>query len=108
MARGDAASTTSGEPLLRGIGAFACVLAFAAVAASGYHAATSAFHDQAAGPGLVAFNVYLMPALVGTYALVEALKQAVDGENRLWHVGFALLLALGVAAAGPWLVGLAD
>jgi hypothetical protein len=100
--------TTSNQPLLRGVGAVACVVAFAVVAASGYHASDNAFHEQAAGQGLVAFNVFLMPAIAATYGLVEALKQAFDGENRLWHVGLALLAAAAVAAAGPWLVGLAD
>jgi hypothetical protein len=94
--------------MTRSSGAVLSLLCFAAICASGYKAADSAFADQAAGPALVAFNVYLLPAILGTYGLVEALKQAVDGENRLWHVGIALLTALCVAAASSWLIGLAD
>ncbi|HEX6388263.1 MAG TPA: hypothetical protein VFZ89_02415 [Solirubrobacteraceae bacterium] len=93
---------------LRAIGGLACLISFAAIVASGYKAADSAFADQAAGPALVAFNVYLLPALVATYGLVEALKQAFDGENRLWHVALALLAALAAAAASGWLIGLAE
>lgn len=90
------------------IGAAACLIALGAIVASGYKAADSAFSDQAAGPALVAFNVYLLPAIVSTYGLVEALKQAFDGENRLWHVGLALTVALGVAATSGWLIGLSE
>jgi hypothetical protein len=97
-----------GVSLTRSFGAMSCLICFATIVASGYKAADSAFSDQAAGPALVAFNVYLLPAIVCTYGLVEALKQAFDGENRLWHVGLALIAALAVAAASGWLVGLAD
>ncbi len=94
--------------LTRSFGAVLGLVCFGAICASGYKAADSAFADQAAGPALVAFNVYLLPALVATYGLVEALKQAVDGENRLWHVTLALLVVAAVAAASSWLIGLAD
>jgi hypothetical protein len=94
--------------LTRGLGAFLCVVCFGAVVASGYSAAHSAFSDQAAGPALVAFMVYLMPGIVATYGLVEALNQAFDGKNRIWHVGIALVAALIVAATSSWLIGLAD
>jgi TRAP-type C4-dicarboxylate transport system permease small subunit len=99
---------TSREPALRGVGALACLICFAAIVASGYKAADSAFSDQAAATALVAFNVYLLPGIVSTYGLVEALKQAFDGENRLWHVGLSLLAALIVVAGSSWLIGLAD
>ena len=108
MSHGDGTSATTAEPALRAIGGLACVVALAAIVASGYKAADSAFTDQAAGPALVAFNVYLLPGILATYGLVEALKQAFDGENRLWHVGLAMIAALGVAAASGWLIGLSD
>jgi hypothetical protein len=92
---------------MRLVGALACGVSFGAIVASGYKASMSAFNDEAAAPALVAFNVYLLPGIVATYGLVEALKQAFDGENRLWHVGAALIAALAVAAGSSWLIGLA-
>ena len=107
MAPDDGTSTTYMPPLRRGVGGLACFICFAIVVASAYHAVLTAVEDRAAGPALVGFVIDLGPAIVATYGLVEALKWAVDGEARTFHVAGALALAGLLVVSGPLMLDVA-
>jgi len=107
MAPDDGTSTTYMPPLRRSVGALACLICFALVVVSAYDAVLTAVEDRAAGPALIGFVIALGPAVAATYGLVEALKQAVDGAPRTFHVAGALALALLLLAAGPLMLDVA-